>query len=157
MYYIYNELPESLASKYPHCAVYDGTFVCGDSEETLRTTTTVELDDVAALDVDTGDTPEEIEADKNVTVSDGDPGTPLDDPDAEARRLERVAARKAARVALRVEARKLARQKIRKDARMATADDELVKLKDVNHPREAMQVSRAQGKHLFKPAVTEEI
>jgi len=156
MYYIYNELPETLASKYPNCRFDNGVFVCGDSEETLRVTKTVELDDVAALDVDTGDTAEEIKADSEVTVPDTDLGTPLEDDKAEARRLERVAARKAARVALRVEVRKLARQKARKDARMAQADDELVKLKDVNHPRQAMQVSRAQGEHLFKPEVTEE-
>lgn len=156
-YYVYKVLPEALANKHKNCAVYDGVFCCVDSEETIRVTTTIELDDVAALDVDTGDTAAEIKADSEVTVPDTDIGTPLEDDKAEARRLERVAARKAARVALRVEVRKLARQKARKDARMAEAEAELANLKDDNHPMEAMVVSRAQGKHLFKAEVTEEI
>ena len=61
MYYVYKELPEALASKYPNAAQYDGIYVVGRSEAML-TVPTIELEDVAALDVDGGDTKADIDA-----------------------------------------------------------------------------------------------
>ena len=151
LYFAFVTLTERLANIYPNCAVYDGIFVCGESDDEVI------LEDIAALDVDSGDTKEDTDADKLVTVADEDPGTPLEDPKAEERRLARIAARKAARIAARVEERVQARIEARKAIRMLSVEGNLADLKNIAHPMVAMQVSRAQGKHLFKPAVTEEI
>ncbi len=128
MYYLYKELPEAVRAKFRNAAYYNGIYLAQRSEEQLSGQVSVELEDVAIIDVDEGDTKEEVEADNAIVIT-IDPGTPLDDPKAEARRLARIEERRAERKAQRIEERRTARYEARKAARMILAEDKIVDLR----------------------------